>query len=71
MSYMDRKNILEEGFLDNFINKLKKVKSKITKSDDKDLEKQFQKALKGFKDQNKALSKRLKANGIEDPFAGL
>jgi len=71
MSYLDRKNILEEGFLDNFINKLKKVKSKITKSDDKDLEKQFQKALKGFKDQNKALLKRLKANGIEDPFAGL
>ena len=50
---------------------LKKVKSKITKSDDKDLEKQFQKALKGFQDQNKTLVKQLKARGLEDPFAGL
>ena len=71
MSYMDRKNILEEGFLDNFINKLKKVKSKITKSNDKDAEKLFQKALKGFQDQNKTLVKQLKARGLEDPFAGL
>lgn len=68
MSFMDRKNILEEGLIDKLIGLLKKSKSK---ANDKESKKAYADAMMHFNKANAILKKNLKKRGIKDRFAGL
>jgi|15BtaG_2_1085339.scaffolds.fasta_scaffold07196_3 hypothetical protein len=68
MSFMDRKNILEEGLIDKLIGLLKKSKSK---TNDKETKKAYEDAMMHFNKANAILKNNLKKRGIKDRFAGL
>ncbi len=62
MSYMDRKNILEEGFFTKLINKLKKSKPK---NKNKEAEKLYKDAIKHAEKASKIIDDLNKKYGIE------
>ena len=62
MSYMDRKNILSEGFFDKLM-KAFKLDRKVMK--DPEVKKQFKKLDKGIKDLEKSVNAKLKKRGIK------
>ena len=65
MSYMDRKNILEEGLIDKLIGLLKKSKSK---TNDKESKKAYTDAMMHFNKANAILKKNHKKLGIKSRF---
>ena len=69
MSYLDRKNILDEGFFSKLLQTLKKAKSSSKVKKDKEVQKAYDEALKAVDDANKALEKTLKKRGIKSRFA--
>ena len=71
MSYMDRKNILDEGFFSKLLQTLKKAKSSSKVKKDKEVQKAYDDALKAVNDANKALDKTLKKRGIKSRFADI
>ena len=71
MSYMDRKNILDEGFFGKLLQTLKKAKSSSKVKKNKEVKKAYDDALEAVNDANESLKKRLKELGLEDPVAGL
>ena len=68
MSFMDRENILSEGFFDKLLKSLKKAKSNSKIKKDKEVQKAYDDALKTVDDANKSLIAILKKRGIKDPF---
>ena len=67
MSYMDRDNILEEGFLDKLGQKIKKLTVKgIAKLSPK-YRRDYKKALKHAKEANDIFDDLLKRNNIKFP----
>ncbi len=64
MSYMDRKNILSEGFLDTLLNLLKNPLVKKAMKNPK-TKKAFNKAMKSQKNTADFLDNLLKKQGIE------
>ena len=62
MSYMDRKNILSEGFFDKLM-KAFKLDRMVMK--DPEVKKQFKKLDKGIKDLEKSVNAKLKKRGIK------
>ena len=71
MSYLDRKNILDEGFFSKLLQTLKKAKSSSKVKKNKEVKKAYDDALEAVNDANESLKKRLKELGIKDEFAGL
>jgi len=71
MSYLDRKNILDEGFFGKLLQTLKKAKSSSKVKKNKEVKKAYDDALEAVNDANESLKKRLKELGLEDPVAGL
>ena len=69
MSYLDRKNILDEGFFSKLLQTLKKAKSSSKVKKDKEVQKAYDDALKAVDDARKSLQATLKKRGIKSRFA--
>ena len=65
MSFMDRKNILEEGFFDKLIKGWKKAKSDSKIKKDKELQKLYDDAMDATMDAKKSLDAALRKRGID------
>ena len=65
MSYLDRKNILDEGFFGKLLQTLKKAKSSSKVKKDKEVQKAYDDALKAVNDAKKSLDAALRKRGID------